>query len=237
VTEIARDDGDHGVPTPEEAGALAGLIRGLIIAGEFAPNQRLVEADLAVSFGASRADVRDALLMLSNEGLVERSRYRGARVRAVSPDEAIEITEVRMVIEGLCARRAADVATAADRESLRELGRRLREAVSVGDLRGYSLANQELHARVVEISGQAAAAAELGRLRAQSVRHEFRLALVPGRVQVSLPEHEAVIDAICAGDGDAAEALMRAHMASVVGALKSGWTTSGHPRHAGGWSD
>ena len=72
----------------------------------------------------------------ANEGVVERSRYHGARVRAVSPDEAIEITEVRMVIEGLCARRAADVATAADRESLRELGRRLREAVSVGDLRG-----------------------------------------------------------------------------------------------------
>ena len=76
---------------------------------------------------------------------------------------------------------------------------------------------------VVEISHQSAAATELERLRAQSVRHEFRLALVPGRIQVSLPEHEAVIDAICTGDGDAAEAAMRAHMASVADALETGW--------------
>ena len=154
---------------------------------------------------------------------MERSRYRGARVRAISRSEAIEITEVRMVVEGLCARRAAVAATTADRESLRALGRRLRDAVHAGDLREYSLTNRELHARVVEISRQSAAATELERLRAQSVRHEFRLALVPGRVQVSLPEHEAVIDAICTGDGDAAEAAMRAHMASVVDALKTGW--------------
>jgi DNA-binding GntR family transcriptional regulator len=222
----------------DDADVLATQIRARIIGGEFAPNQRLVEADLADGLGASRAAVRDALLMLTNEGLVERSRYRGARVRAVSVEEAVEITEVRMVVEALCARRAAAVADSADREALRALGRRLREAVQTGDLRGYSIANQELHAKVVEISDQSAAAAELDRLRAQSVRHEFRLALVPGRVQVSLPEHEMVIDAICAGDEDAAEAAMRAHMASVVDALKTGWATSAwQSRESGGWHD
>ena len=223
MTSHASADQQRAASAPIDPDALATAIRSRIIAGEFAPNQRLVEADLADSFGASRADVRGALLALANEGLVERSRYRGARVRAISRSEAIEITEVRMVVEGLCARRAAVAATTADRESLRALGRRLRDAVHAGDLREYSLANRELHARVVEISRQSAAATELERLRAQSVRHEFRLALVPGRVQVSLPEHEAVIDAICTGDGDAAEAAMRAHMASVVDALKTGW--------------
>jgi DNA-binding GntR family transcriptional regulator len=222
----------------DDADVLATQIRARIIGGEFAPNQRLVEADLADGLGASRAAVRDALLMLTNEGLVERSRYRGARVRAVSVEEAVEITEVRMVVEALCARRAAGVADSADREALRALGRRLREAVQTGDLRGYSVVNQELHATIVEISGHSAAAAELDRLRAQSVRHEFRLALVPGRVQVSLPEHEMVIDAICAGDENAAEASMRAHMASVVDALKTGWATSAwQSRESGGWHD
>jgi DNA-binding GntR family transcriptional regulator len=223
VTSHASASQQRAASVPTDLDVLAAAIRSRIIAGEFAPNQRLVEADLAIAFGASRADVRGALLALANEGLVERSRYRGARVRAISRSEAIEITEVRMVIEGLCAHRAAIAATSADRESLRALGRRLRDSVHAGDLRGYSLANQELHARVIEISRQSAAATELERLRAQSVRHEFRLALVPGRVQVSLPEHEAVIDAICTGDGDAAEAAMRAHMASVVDALKTGW--------------
>lgn len=223
MTSPASVSKQQAASAPSDPDPLAAAIRGRIIAGEFAPNQRLVEADLAIAFGASRADVRGALLTLANEGLVERSRYRGARVRAISRSEAIEITEVRLVVEGLCARRAAVAATAADRETLRALGRRLREAVHSGDLRGYSLANRELHGKVVEISRQSAAATELERLRAQSVRHEFRLALVPGRVQVSLPEHEAVIDAICTGDGDAAEAAMRAHMASVVDALKTGW--------------
>jgi DNA-binding GntR family transcriptional regulator len=223
VTSHAPARQQSAASAPADRDALAAAIRSRIVAGEFAPNQRLVEAELATAFGASRADVRGALLALENEGLVERSRYRGARVRAISRSEAIEITEVRMVVEGLCARRAAAAATAADREHLRALGRRLRDAVHAGDLHGYSLANRELHARVVEISRQSAAATELERLRAQSVRHEFRLALVPGRVQVSLPEHEAVIDAICRGDGEAAEAAMRTHMASVVDALETGW--------------
>ena len=72
------------------------------------PNQRLVEADLSDQFEASRASVRAALAELTNEGLVERVQNRGARVRAVSLAEAVEITEVRMVVEGLCATKAAE---------------------------------------------------------------------------------------------------------------------------------
>ena len=94
--------------TADDAEALAAVIRTGIVGGEYAPNQRLVEAELAVALGASRAAVRGALLVLANEGLVERNRYRGARVRVVSVAEAVEITEVRMVIEAMCARKAAD---------------------------------------------------------------------------------------------------------------------------------
>src|SRR4051812_45293889 len=94
------------------------LIRTAIIDGEFAPNQRLVEADLSQQFSASRSAVRGALQDLANQDLVERIQNRGARVRAVSLDEAIEITEVRMVVEGLCAAKAAEVVSEAD---IREL--------------------------------------------------------------------------------------------------------------------
>src|SRR3954452_22837464 len=77
-------------------------IRDAIADGEFAPSQRLVEADLSERFGASRGSVRTALLQLTAEGLVERVQNRGARVRAISLIEAIEITEVRMALVGLC---------------------------------------------------------------------------------------------------------------------------------------
>ena len=91
------------VTADNRPGPLVDALRDAIVDGEFAPNQRLVEADLSERFGASRGNVRSALLELTAEGLVERVQNRGARVRAVSLTEAIEITEVRMVLEGLCA--------------------------------------------------------------------------------------------------------------------------------------
>ena len=194
-------------------------IRAAITSGEYAPNQRLVEAELAEQFGASRPSVRNALLHLVGEGLVERIQNRGARVRAVSLPEAIEITEVRMVLEGLCAAKAAEHATPADHDELRDIGAKMRAAVAAGDVLGYSELNKRLHARIVTLSGQDTARAVIERLRLQNVRHQFRLAMHPGRANVSLPEHLAVIEAVCAGDPQAAEAAMRVHLRSVITTL------------------
>jgi DNA-binding GntR family transcriptional regulator len=194
-------------------------IRDAIVRGEFVPNQRLVEADLSAQFGASRAGVRAALLELANEGLVERVQNRGARVRAVSLAEAIEISEVRMAVEGLCAAKAAERVTDVEVAELRGIGQDMRAAVATGDVLGYSRLNQVLHRRIREISGQRTATQVLERLRAQSVRHQFQLAMHPGRPSVSLPEHLAIVDAVCAHEPEAAERAARAHLASVIDAL------------------
>ena len=103
-------------------------IREAILSGEFVPNQRLIEADLSERFAAGRAAVRAALLELANEGLIERVQNRGARVRAVSLAEAVEITEVRMVIEGLCAAKAAERITGGDAAELRRIGEEIGRA-------------------------------------------------------------------------------------------------------------
>jgi DNA-binding GntR family transcriptional regulator len=210
------------VTVSEEAGprSVVAEIREAIVRGDFVPNQRLVEADLSEQFGASRASVRSALAELATEGLVERVQNRGARVRAVSIDEAVEISEVRMVLEGLCAAKAAEHVTREEVKQLRAIGRRMRAAVTSGDVLGYSQLNQELHRRVREISAQRTARDVLERLRAQSVRHQFKLAMHPGRPNVSLPEHLAIIDAICAHDPAAAEQAARAHLRSVIKALR-----------------
>jgi DNA-binding GntR family transcriptional regulator len=195
------------------------LVRTAIHQGEFVPNQRLVEADLSVQFGASRAAVRTALVQLAAEGLVERVQNRGARVRAVSLDEAIEISEVRMVVEGLCAAKAAERATDDDLRVLREIGTDMQGAVDRGDVFGYSELNRRLHAGVRAVAGQKVAGDVLERLRGQNVRHQFRLALLPGRASVSLPQHLEIVDAICARDPRRAESAMRAHLASVIETL------------------
>jgi DNA-binding GntR family transcriptional regulator len=203
----------------EPAVPVVDAIRAAIADGEFVPNQRLVEADLSERFRASRATVRTALVQLASEGLVERVQNRGARVRAVSLAEAIEITEVRMALEGLCAAKAAERLTDDDRGRLRDIGEAMRAAVASGDLLGYSELNRRLHRLILELAGQATASAILERLRGQSVRHQFQLAMHPGRPSVSLPQHLEIIEALCAGDAEAAEAAMRRHIRSVIDTL------------------
>ncbi|SNX65414.1 GntR family transcriptional regulator [Streptomyces sp. TLI_55] len=199
--------------------ALAQL-RQAILHGEMAPAQRLVENELAEQFGVTRASIRAALIDLEAQGLVERIRNRGSRVRVVSVEEAVAITECRMALEGLC---AAKTAVAADDEQLAELtelGTAMTKAVADGEPVTYSELNQELHAKVLEFSGQRTAVDLLERLNAQLVRHRFQLALRPGRPQHSLNEHLAMIEAIRARDPQAAEAAVRAHLTSVIEALR-----------------
>ena len=94
---------------PEQDGRqdAAARLREWITGGRFMPNERLIETDLAEALGVNRANVRMALAMLEQEGLVVRERNRGARVRLVSDAEAIEIAEARQSLEALVARQAA----------------------------------------------------------------------------------------------------------------------------------
>ncbi|MET7992581.1 GntR family transcriptional regulator [Amycolatopsis sp. NPDC005232] len=209
-------------PKEGEAGKHAALdaLRAALLAGDVVPGQRLVEAELAETFGVTRASMRAALIDLTAEGLVERIPHRGARVRVVSIEEAVAITECRMVLEGLCAAKAAEKVSDDEIDSLRELAKRLQAAVDEGESMKYSELNRELHRTVREIAGQSVAAELLERLHGQIVRHQFRLAMRAGRPHVSLPEHLAIIDAIARRDPDAAEQAARAHLRSVITALR-----------------
>ncbi|WP_432028995.1 GntR family transcriptional regulator [Streptomyces sp. 1222.5] len=198
--------------------ALAQL-RQAILNGEMAPAQRLVENELAEQFGVTRASIRAALIDLEAQGLVERIRNRGSRVRVVTVEEAVAITECRMALEGLCAAKAAVAASDEQLAGLADLGAAMEKAVADGEPVTYSELNHQLHDRIREISGQQTAVELLERLNAQLVRHRFQLALRPGRPQQSLNEHLAMIEAIGARDPQAAEAAVRAHLASVIDAL------------------
>jgi len=195
-------------------------LREAILSGEYLPGERLVEAQLCQRLGASRFNVRSALQDLAAEGLVEVQRNKGAQVRKVSLDEAIEITELRMVIEGLVAARAAERVSDDDASELDEIGLLMRRAVSAGEFRRYSDLNQRLHATVRRIAGHRAADELIETLRGQLVRHQYMLSLLPGRPAISLPQHERIIRAIRFRDVMEAEAAMREHIASVIEALR-----------------
>ena len=199
---------------------VADAVRRGILAGDLVAGQRLVEAELTESLGATRGAVRAALIDLTHEGLVERITNRGARVRVVSVEEALQITEVRMVVEGLCGAKAAERITDAEIDDLQALGDQMRVCVETGDPAGYSRLNQQLHDTVIRIAAQPVAAEVIGRLRARNVRHQFRLAYRPGRPQVSLPQHLAIIDALATRDPEATQAAVHAHIASVIDALR-----------------
>jgi len=202
-----------------EAIDLLDTLRVAIYHGQFAPGQRLVETELASRYDTSRGAVREALVLLSNEGLVTRERNRGAWVRPVSLAEAIEITETRAVLEGLCAAKAAAAATRQDHKELKALGQAMTAAVTSGDIVTYNTTSQQVHAQVRDISRQDTAAAILDRLRYQSVRYQFSVALLPGRPAQGLKEHLAIIDAVTSADSHLAEQTMRAHLTSVISAL------------------
>lgn len=207
--------------TGEQAKQLALVkLRQAILRGEMAPAQRLVENELAEQFGVTRASVRAALIDLASEGLVERIPNRGSRVRVVTVEEAVAITECRMVLEGLCAAKAAVEASDEQLARLAELGEAMSKAVADGEPVTYSELNNELHSRIREFSGQQVAVGLLERLNAQLVKHRFQLALRPGRPQRSLGEHLAVIEAITARDPQAAEVAVRAHLGSVIEAYR-----------------
>ena len=147
-TKVAQERGE---PRPGRKGASElgfdayRRLREAIIAGRFVPNERLVEANLSKAFGAGRTAVRAALVRLDQEGLVTREHNRGARVRLVSDDEALQIEEVRAALERLLARQAAAKATASDIRELRHVLVDMRKCFAKGDAIGYSELNPRFH--------------------------------------------------------------------------------------------
>ncbi|MCZ2829287.1 GntR family transcriptional regulator [Modestobacter sp. VKM Ac-2986] len=208
--------------------AVQGL-REAISRGDLPPGLRLVEADLVQQFGVSRGSVRLALDALVAERLVERVANKGARVRVVSTAEAVEITECRLPLEALLARKAAERVTDAEADRLAAHLETMTGAVAAGDVLKYGELIQQLHGLIAEVARHAVAADLVGKLQAQLVRHQFRLSLRPGRPQVSLAELTALVAAITDRDPDRADAAAVAHFRSVIAALSQPPTAPGGP--------
>lgn len=201
-------------------GSITDELRDDILAGEFPPGDRLQEMALTERYHCGRATARAALVELTSEGLVEREANRGARVRRISVDEAIQITEARAALESLIAGRAARNASAAERAELSQVVADMREAVTRDRSGAYSDLNAVFHRRIREMSGHTVAAELVGNLRNRAAHHQYRLAVMPGRPAESMGQHARIAEAIVAGDEAAAADAMAQHLASVIEVLR-----------------
>ena len=195
-------------------------LREAIVRGDIAPNARLVESDLSTAYEMSRGAVRTALIRLEQEGLVVREPHKGARVRHVSDDEAVEILQARAVLEGLAVRLTAQRIDDAGAARLHACLERQRELLELGDLLGASDANADLHAALLELSGHSTALRLIRALNSQTVRYQHRTILIPGRSAASVEEHAAIVQMVVAGDADGAEEAMRTHLFNVAQAVQ-----------------
>ena len=204
-----------------EADDAYATMRRIIRSGELGPGERLVETDLAQRLGLGRNAIRTSLARLEQDGLVERTAFRGARVRVIDEEEAVEILEARGALEGVAASYAAQRASPQDVDALRSIVMQMTELLAAGDLLGMSELNARLHGRIVDIANLPKVARLIDDLNAQNVRHQFRTVLAPGRPSQSLREHGAIVDAIASGNATDAEDAMRTHISNVIRTLQS----------------
>src|SRR5947207_13205746 len=141
---------------PSETGARGQLeyayqrLKDTITNGVYMPNQRLIEAEVTQALGVSRTTLRAALIRLQQEGVVEIEVNRGARVRAFSLDEAVEILRVREVLEGLAAVIAIDKATPEDIAELRAVVVEMEDALATDDVMRYAGLNHRFHKIILD---------------------------------------------------------------------------------------
>jgi DNA-binding GntR family transcriptional regulator len=192
-------------------------LRDEILSGLLAPGAQLVEARIAADVGVSKTPVREALIRLQRDGLVEIQPYRGARVIDPVPDDIREILEFRLVLECHVAR---DLARRQPPEDLERLERTIaegRNALAGDDSSRVHAALTEFSDILAEASGNRRLGKALGELRTILLLIGNTSLRSPGRAARSLAEHERIVAAIRAGDPNEAAIATEAHIRSIEG--------------------
>lgn len=188
-----------------------------IVAGEFAPGTVLTVPTLATEFGVSATPVREAMLNLARRGFLSPIRNRGFRVTEVSEDELRELGEVRVLLEAPPMRVIAGTLTETVVAELEVLAERIVQAGREGRFEDYLEADTAFHLALLERAGNRHLVQLVRELRQQTrLVGLVNLAESDALVASSL-EHAELVRLLVAGDGEAAEELMRRHIGHVAG--------------------
>jgi DNA-binding GntR family transcriptional regulator len=196
------------------------ILRDRILRGELHPKQRLVETELADWLRSNRARIRRALARLEHDGLVAIEPYRGAYVRMVSEEEAVEIFETRGVLEPYLVQRTVALATADDKERLKDLVAEMNAAFRDNNPMAVGRSSRRIREEMWRISGQETISSLLAMLNTKLIRFWYRSVMVSERAASIKQELEAAVDAICEGSAERAAAAMRRYHQDAMGALR-----------------
>lgn len=193
-------------------------LRNRIVSGRFVAGQRLVEADLVDSLGISRMTAREALSRLQHEGLLTKEAGKSCVVRHVSIGELEEILDTRIALETYAIREAARKISDRQRQLLQDkLGELEMARTSIPE---FIERQAELHHLWLESSGLAYARQFVDGLSALSAQTRMRTALLPGRIDASLCEHRAIVDALVRSHPEDCEKAIRDHLTQVKEAIR-----------------
>jgi DNA-binding GntR family transcriptional regulator len=183
-----------------------------IVGGRLAPGETIDDMALAAAFGVSRTPVREALLLLSAQGLVDIVPRAAVRVRRPSAAELVALLEALAELEAVCARLAAQRMSASDRETLQKLHDRAAARAAAGDRTGYERANAGFHEAIYRGCGNPVVLEHLQATRKRLAAFRRRVMDQPGRLLAASCEHGLIVDAVLQGEADAAGQAMREHI-------------------------
>ncbi|MEV8526565.1 MULTISPECIES: GntR family transcriptional regulator [unclassified Streptomyces] len=194
---------------------VAHALRAALVAGELRPGAIYSAPGLAADFGISATPVREAMLDLAREGLVEPVRNKGFRITEVSERDLDQYTELRALIEVPTVGKVTDAATAEQLEALRPIAEEIVERARAHDLIGYLDADRRFHLQLLGLAGNERLVETVGELRKRSRLYGLTRLDERGELISSAQEHIELLDLMRSGDRAAAEACMARHLGHV----------------------
>jgi DNA-binding GntR family transcriptional regulator len=192
--------------------AAADLIRQAIVEGRVVPGQRLKEEELAQQLGISRTPIREALLVLQAEGLIETAPNRGATVRAYDLPDLEDMYELRAVLEGNAARRAATRIDAGALEELRESCARFAELVGGSEVQALVAENAIFHDTILAAAASERLTGMVRQVIAAPLVYKSYIWYSPEQAAASYHYHRQLTNALERADASRAEFIMREHV-------------------------
>jgi DNA-binding GntR family transcriptional regulator len=188
--------------------------RDRILSGAYAPGSALRQDSLAAEFGTSKIPVREALVQLQSEGLVDIFPNRGFQVRPLAGTELEEVFRLRLQIEPFAVALGAKLATAADHRAARDALEQLNAATAAREFAASGRLNRAFHLLLIVPRLQPVAAETLGRLHTLAQRYVQAHLRPEGRAKRASREHAALLKAWSAGKSKEARVLMHSHIKS-----------------------